>query len=87
MTTNGTKGPWVALALLTACGGAGGAPSLEDPASGPRAQGYDAAQHCLVDSSQVLCPSGIYAYAQWSDEVGWYIERDACGTGPTVCPL
>ncbi|WP_338870303.1 hypothetical protein [Myxococcus stipitatus] len=87
------KSLWLAGALLLgACGGTEAPTPPEDtPAVGESqaALGYDESIHCLVSSSMIRCASGMYAYAQWSDELGsWYIERNACGPrGPIICPL
>ncbi|MCP3105118.1 hypothetical protein LZ198_40250 [Myxococcus sp. K15C18031901] len=85
MKPSGMKGLWVVCALLAGCGGAGvdESPATESPT---RAMGgvYDPSIHCLVDFERVRCASGVYAYSQWNDEVGYFIERNACQGRPAI---
>ncbi|QSQ10861.1 hypothetical protein [Myxococcus landrumensis] len=85
------KSLWVAgTLLLAACGGAEAPEDTAPLGESQSALEYDESIHCLVSSSMVQCPGGVYAYAQWSDTMGsWYIERDACGSQyyPLLCAL
>lgn len=96
MRTWTMKGLLLAGALLAGCGGAEvetGAPatSPEAPEQGQvsaMAPAYDENIHCLVRTSSIRCNSGLNMYSYWSDEVGYYINRNVCGSrGPIICPL
>ncbi len=84
------------LAAALLMGGCGGEladtpseePSTMESASQALYPEYDPEIHCLVWSKYVSCHSGPTLYAYYSEEWGYYIERNACGrNGPLICPL
>ncbi|MFP2958006.1 hypothetical protein ACLEPN_09285 [Myxococcus sp. 1LA] len=82
-----------AALLMGGCGApmdeATAEPSATESTSQALYPEYDPDRHCLVWSQYVDCgPGRPTAYAYYSEEWGYYIDRNACGaSGPIVCPL